>query len=305
MNFMNFQNLSDLELERETHSVVEYLKKGELKLLHLLAEIERRRLYSKKYPSLHAYCTCQLKLSNAVTQIRIDAMRAMKLIPELESKIESGELNLTNIGKAQQLFRFEKKQGRTYNIEERREVFAQIANKSESECIRELVSISPKFIPKEKRQRLTKNETSLRVVVSDELLAKLDQLKALWSHSNPNMTDLELIEKMADLCLKKVDPARKSLRKASGKNSRRVPDVEKRYITAAVKKEVWLRDRGKCTYPGCNSKHLLQYDHIAPYSVGGLSTPENLRLRCQAHNIRAAVEHFGLRKMQTYMNKRT
>src|SRR5690349_1454832 len=119
---MNFKNLSDESLERKTKTVVAYLKKGETRLLHLLAEIERRRLYSKSHPSLFEYCVKVLKLSCGSSQRRIDAMRAMKLIPEIESKILSGELNLASISKAQAFFRQEKKAGKIYSLKEKKQV---------------------------------------------------------------------------------------------------------------------------------------------------------------------------------------
>ncbi len=48
-----------------------------------------------------------------------------------------------------------------------------------------------------------------------------------------------------------------------------------RAIPAAVKREVWRRDRGRCRYVDgtsgrrCGSQHLLQIDHVVPYARGG------------------------------------
>ena len=63
-----------------------------------------------------------------------------------------------------------------------------------------------------------------------------------------------------------------------------------RAIPAAVKREVWQRDRGRCRYVDphtgrrCTSRHLLQIDHVLPYGLGGGSDPGNLRLLCHAHH---------------------
>jgi hypothetical protein len=38
---------------------------------------------------------------------------------------------------------------------------------------------------------------------------------------------------------------------------------------------------------------MLELDHIDPFSRGGASTPDNLRLRCRAHNQLHAEECFG------------
>ncbi len=64
----------------------------------------------------------------------------------------------------------------------------------------------------------------------------------------------------------------------------------KRAIPAAVRREVWQRDGGRCRYVDprggrrCPSRHLLQIDHVLPYALGGGAEPENLRLLCFAHH---------------------
>ena len=66
--------------------------------------------------------------------------------------------------------------------------------------------------------------------------------------------------------------------------------VRGRAIPAAVKRQVWERDRGCCTYVDggsgrrCGSRHLVQIDHIFPYALGGSAEPDNLRLLCAAHH---------------------
>ncbi len=74
-----------------------------------------------------------------------------------------------------------------------------------------------------------------------------------------------------------------------------------RYIPATMKQDVWMRDKGRCTHPGCNSNHKLQYDHIKPIAMGGETMVKNLRLLCQTHNLLAARNHFGREKMAEYV----
>ena len=76
--------------------------------------------------------------------------------------------------------------------------------------------------------------------------------------------------------------------------------VTGRAIPAAVKREVWRRDRGRCRYVDrtsgrrCGSQHLLQIDHVVPYACGGAAEPNNLRLLCAAHHrYRHAGAGFG------------
>lgn len=48
----------------------------------------------------------------------------------------------------------------------------------------------------------------------------------------------------------------------------------------------------------------LHYDHLKPFSVGGLSTIENIRLACPNHNGFFAREFFGREKMEYEIARR-
>ena len=68
------------------------------------------------------------------------------------------------------------------------------------------------------------------------------------------------------------------------------PRTSRRAIPAAVRRQVWQRDGGRCTYRDrqtgrhCNSRHLIEIDHILPYALGGGADLENLRLLCAVHH---------------------
>jgi len=70
-----------------------------------------------------------------------------------------------------------------------------------------------------------------------------------------------------------------------------------RKISYDLKDRVWGRDRGMCqanfrldskldknSGEICGSNENIEYDHIVPFSKGGLSTYRNLQLLCQKHN---------------------
>ena len=63
-----------------------------------------------------------------------------------------------------------------------------------------------------------------------------------------------------------------------------------RAISAGVRRQVWQRDGGRCSYGDpqtgrrCNSTHLIEIDHIVPHALGGGADPGNLRLLCGAHH---------------------
>ena len=64
----------------------------------------------------------------------------------------------------------------------------------------------------------------------------------------------------------------------------------RRHIPAAVRRDVWHRDGGRCCYRDpltgrrCTSSHLLQIDHLLPVAQGDGPEPSNLELACAAHH---------------------
>ena len=68
------------------------------------------------------------------------------------------------------------------------------------------------------------------------------------------------------------------------------PCASGRAISAGVRRQVWQRDGGRCSYVDpqtgrrCNSTHLIEIDHIVPHALGGGADPGNLRLLCGAHH---------------------
>ena len=80
-----------------------------------------------------------------------------------------------------------------------------------------------------------------------------------------------------------------------------LPGSRSRYIPAAVRREVWRRDQGCCSYVArhsgrrCGSRYRLEIDHIVPFALGGGAEPGNLTLRCRSHHrYRHAQDHANL-----------
>ena len=76
------------------------------------------------------------------------------------------------------------------------------------------------------------------------------------------------------------------------------PGSRSRYIPVAVRREVWRRDHGCCSYVDphsgrrCGSRYRLEIDHVVPFALGGATELSNLRVRCRAHHrLRHAPRH--------------
>ena len=71
-----------------------------------------------------------------------------------------------------------------------------------------------------------------------------------------------------------------------------------RHPPAAVRREVWLRDGGRCRYVApdgqrCGETRGLEFHHKVPFADGGGSTASNLEVRCTSHNAWDARRWFG------------
>ncbi len=95
------------------------------------------------------------------------------------------------------------------------------------------------------------------------------------------------------------DSAQLNLTLDSG-NSNASPTDDKhlRYIPKQIRRAVYERDDGRCTFTDpatgrqCSSRRV-QLHHINPWCKGGPHTAANLTLRCHAHNSLAAEEDLG------------
>jgi 5-methylcytosine-specific restriction endonuclease McrA len=76
------------------------------------------------------------------------------------------------------------------------------------------------------------------------------------------------------------------------------PSRGPRHVPAHVRRAVWRRDQGRCTFTSdsgrrCEARDFPEFDHVEPVARGGRATISGIRLRCRAHNQHAAERAFG------------
>src|SRR6185503_20452586 len=88
---MNSQTLSDLDLLTRTRELVARERELLTEILRHLHEVQRRRLFSDLgYKSLFEYAVKELAYSEDQAHRRINAMRLLREVPQIETKIETG-----------------------------------------------------------------------------------------------------------------------------------------------------------------------------------------------------------------------
>ena len=262
---MNLKHLTDKCLLADTKKLASEERKITIQLLHHLKEVDKRKLYSDLgYSSLFDFCVIELGYADSSAQRRIVSARLLSEIPSIESKIQSGSLNLTNISNLTHFFREE-------NIVEpakKEEIIKKVEGLSKRECELKLMQLSEN--PLEKKHCLwIKNSV-------------MDRLRDYKNLKGTTESWEELILETATIAIADLEKTKFRL----VENPRPKIISESRTPTASVKRAVYLRDQ-KCVK--CGGKHNLQFDHKKPFSLGGKSTPENIRLLCFNCNQRERI----------------
>jgi len=215
---MNYKNWSNEKLVPSLKDFVKSEKAMTLQILHLLNEVEKRKLQlSSGHPSLYKFCIQELGYSEAEALVRIRAMRLLRSLPELETKIESGEISLSNAAELQNQIRREDDRRKCISVPPlastlKRDLLVKLVNSSNRECQRTLAVAFPEIQPvAQERTKVLKDErTLIQFSANPKLMAKLDTLKGLLAHKNYSGSYEALFEELADLALKKLDPLRRN-----------------------------------------------------------------------------------------------
>jgi hypothetical protein len=93
------KQVSDDEILRRLSEQLRQSRRVEAVLVAHIAEVDDRRLYIREAPSMFAYCTQVLRLSEHEAYARIAVARAARRYPELLLMLSDGRLHLSGIAK--------------------------------------------------------------------------------------------------------------------------------------------------------------------------------------------------------------
>ncbi len=258
---MNLSHLTNQTLLLDTKSLSHRERHLTTQILWHLREIDKRRLYADlKYSSLWDYVTQELGYSSGTAYRRISAARALAEMPELESQLNQGDLNLSDIATVLKEFK-----GRP--IAKKREVFKAIENKTPQET-------------KAIIEAHTGRKQKITIEIDEDTLKLIQELKALKPHEK------DVLKPALEAAIHQAKQQRFKQLKA--------PRLQMEVRSArSIRRHVFARDQHQCK--NCGSTHALEIDHIQAKSLGGSNAPENLRILCRSCNQRARIR-VGLRR---------
>lgn len=270
---MNLKHLTDKQLLTDTKALANEERKVTAKILYHIKEIEVRKLFTELgYSSLFDYVVKELGYTRGSAFRRINSARMIKDMPSVIKKFEEGTISLTNLSKAADKFR----QENITDKEIKKEIIATIENTSARECDKILSEITtPNSLPIQPERHFH----VINVSVSEETYEKYEDIKALLAHQR--LTKDALFSKIFEHAIDRL----KATKFKTG-STRVTASKYPRFITAAMKKAVYLRDK---ICQKCGSKNALEYDHIQPFALGGKTEVNNLRILCRNCNQRQRV----------------
>jgi len=128
---------------------------------------------------------------------------------------------------------------------------------------------------------------------------KFRQAQDLLRHRIPDGDLATIVENALDLLIEQV----KKERFATGRKARQAPAEDadassSRHIPDAIKREVFERDGGRCTFTDehgrkCAETSALEFDHHDGFARTHLHRADRIRLLCRAHNQHAAEQMYG------------
>lgn len=302
---MNLKCLTNDELIDRAMRLVEDERRVSVEILWHLREIERRRLFaSRGYSSLFDYVTQGLGYSSASAMRRINAMRALRDLPEVDAALKQGTVTLTTVSALQD---FAKR--KRASSDEKRELFQRIQGKSRAECERLFLSIAPEAVPCERERPVSESLTEIRFLADPALMKSFQRVRELTAAKTAGANYQELFRFMAEQVIKKHE-AKISPRGKSAPPAEPSDGIPKKFAAraapASLRRIVWAREKGCCGYRDpqtgkiCGSRFGLELDHVEPWALGGKTTEANLRLLCRTHNQLEAERVFGKELMRRY-----
>ena len=327
----SLSHLSDHVLLRDLATLVAQDRTTTAAMLAHIAEVDARKLYlPAAHPSMFSYCVGELRLSEDVAGKRIRAARTARQFPAVFASLADGRLNLSSVLMLAAYL--------TSDTAE--ELLAAVAHKTNVELeqllaqrfpqpdlvtrvqalpsapVENLPAVRPVGMttaqhapghvdspaPRARVAPLAPERFALQVTIGQETHDKLRYAQALLGHAVAHGDVAQVLDRALDALILRLEQ-RKFAACVRMRPGRRGRSANERYVPASVRREVWKRDGGRCTFVSeagrrCPACEDLQFDHIDPVARGGQATTDRMRLRCGPHNQYAAERVYGAGFMQ-------
>ncbi len=325
----SLSTISDRDLLADLERAVRQERQATAHVIGLLMEVDARKLYARQScSSLFTYCVHVLHFSEHAAYLRIEAARAARRFPLILDRLTDGSLHLTAVSlvaphltaanhlevldaakhkskrDVEQLVAHLRPQPDVPAVVRKLPTPQPIVAAEEPLAVEDPrtdrrppaaagVPLSPSRPPEIKP--LAPERFKVQFTVNRETHDKLRQVQDLLTHDIPDGDPAAIFDRALTLLLAQL--AKTKFAATDRPRPGHTVTSTSRHIPAAVKRTVWRRDGGQCAFRGeqgrCKETGLLEFHHVVPYATGGVTTTENLELRCRTHNVYEAEQQFG------------
>jgi hypothetical protein len=330
----NLSALSDAELLDNTRLHVQRTRVLDAELLLLLGEIDARKLYAEKaYSSMFTFCMTELGFSEDVAFNRLTCARLARDFPRVLDFVRDGRIHLTGLRLLEPVLTPDNLEevltaasGKSKRAIE--ELVAKLAPQpAVPPTIRKLPERAPVVIetpasvslpveqapepmpvalppPLERKptvKPLSEETYVVKFTANRALKEKLEKAQQLMGHRVDAGDFVAVIDRALDLLIEDVAKERFGIGRRARSNAANAEQKEvasSRHIPDAMKREVYARDGGQCTFVSedgrrCEERGGLEFEHIEGFARTGQHTVEGLTLHCRTHNQLAADRLYG------------
>ena len=337
MRAYRLTELSDAVLQRQLNELVAKDRGTTAELLAHIAEFDERRLHVPAgFASMHAYCVEELRLSEDAAYKRIRAARAARQFPAIFAMLAEGRLHLAAVcllaphlthENADELFAAatHRRKSEVEELVSQRfpdrilpviirpipsdmdftklglapgRVDAHTNSEPDETHALQQASVPVELVPGRvgTRQVEAPQRYELKLTISNTTREKLKYAQELLSHSVPSGDVEQVLDRGLDALISQLE--KRKFGACSKPRPAHRSTKSKRCIPASVRRAVWQRDHGQCTFVSddghrCGSRRFLEFDHVEPVARGGEATVDGVRLRCRAHNQLEAERVYG------------
>jgi 5-methylcytosine-specific restriction endonuclease McrA len=270
------RGLSDDELLKRLSALLRASRRVEAVLVAHLGEVDARRLFAREaFPSMFAYCTDALHLSEPEAYLRITVARAARDHPVILGMLADGRLHLSGIAKLVPHL----------TSENGAEILDRASLRSKRQIEEMLAELVPRPAARDLVRRLPEGRTMRSSTPDGSLFALLDRAVS------------ELVARLEGKKFGLTSRPRKRGEARVGDRTRSVP--------SDVRRTVFARDEGRCRFVGaaghrCPARRGLEFHHVQPYARGGAASVANIQLMGRTHNALLASRDFGGAHMESF-----
>jgi hypothetical protein len=203
---VELKTYSNSDIINHAKQLVQREKALTVQIIDTLLEIDRRKAYLPKHANVYAFLTEELGYCSGTAMLRLNAMRALKVVPEVRKKILDNSLSLNSIAKTQGYINKINRGGTesTLTVIEQKQLFevaeivtakdldgALVEKHNEIEAKRAEASGTPTPEPRKVCKKIM-------IEADPEVVGLINEIKALLSH--------QVVDGNMNLVLKEVLP---------------------------------------------------------------------------------------------------